>query len=72
MSEHATINLYNIYMKGVDSGDEASNNHLPTYRAKRSFAAVFCQFFSAKNIPKDRHVHGGSPPVSVAVFFCVS
>ena len=42
----------------------------PTYRAKRGFAAVFCQFFSAKNIPKskDRHVHGSSPPVSAAVY----
>ena len=39
--------------------------------SERSFAAALCQFFSAKNIPKiskDRHVHGGSPPVSAAVF----
>ena len=68
MPLHATITMYNIFRKGVDNGDETADNYLPTYCAKRSFAAVFCQFFSAKNIPKDRHVHGGSPPVSAAVF----
>ena len=72
MPLHARITMYNINRKWVDNGDEAADNYLPnyllTYRAKRSFAAALCQFFSAKNIPKDRHVHGSSPSVSAAVF----
>lgn len=66
-----TARTYKIYRTGVDNGDKAADNHLPTYRAERSFAALFCQAFFAKNISKfskDRHVHGLSPPVNAQVF----
>ncbi|NLB54536.1 MAG: hypothetical protein GX811_01995 [Lentisphaerae bacterium] len=65
-----------FFRKAVDKDDEAVDNglptYLPTYRAERSFALLFCQAFFAKIIPKnikDRHVHGSSPPVNAQVFF---
>ena len=60
-----------IHGKELTDGDEAAENYLPTYRAERSFALLFCRAFFAKNIPKpsDRHVHGSSPSVNAAVFF---
>lgn len=42
-----------------------------TTSSKCSFAAVLCQPLFPKNIPrpKNRQVHGSSPPMNVAVFF---
>ena len=53
MSEHATINLYNIYRKGVDNGDEAADNYLPpAYLPRRAqfrpafLSSLFCENYS--------------------------